>query len=104
MDKTKIDKQLVTFKQRVQAAFKPQKIILYGSYAQNNANEYSDIDILVVSNTFKDMDIDERSTKLYTITQDLHPDFQAHGFTIKEIENALPYSTLGEALRTGVSI
>ena len=34
------------------------------------------------------MDIDERSTKLYTITQDLHPDFQAHGFTIKEIENA----------------
>ncbi len=104
MDKAKIDKQLVTFKQRVEAAFKPQKIILYGSYAQNKTNEYSDVDILVVSNTFKDMNIDERSNKLYAMTQNLHPDFQAHGFTLNEIENASPYSTLGEALRTGVSI
>ena len=31
MDKAKINKQLVTFKQRVEMAFKPQKIILYGS-------------------------------------------------------------------------
>ena len=104
MDRKTIKKPLNQFIKKIVQTVNPDKIILYGSYAQNNANEYSDIDILVVSNTFKDMDIDERSTKLYTITQDLHPDFQAHGFTIKEIENALPYSTLGEALRTGVSI
>jgi len=36
------------------------KIILYGSYARNRAKEYSDIDIAVVSQDFKRLDVFER--------------------------------------------
>jgi predicted nucleotidyltransferase len=33
------------------------KIILFGSYAKGTANEYSDIDIAIISNDFKDMNV-----------------------------------------------
>jgi predicted nucleotidyltransferase len=33
--------------------FKPEKIILFGSYAHNNPNPDSDVDLLVVMNTEK---------------------------------------------------
>ncbi|PIU56035.1 MAG: nucleotidyltransferase domain-containing protein [Chloroflexi bacterium CG07_land_8_20_14_0_80_51_10] len=39
---------------------KVQKIILYGSYACRRATEESDIDLVVVSDNFKDMDLWER--------------------------------------------
>ena len=51
MGKEKIRKQLTLFLRRVQK-FYPQKVILCGSYAQKKANEYSDVDIVVVSDMF----------------------------------------------------
>jgi len=33
--------------------FKPEKIILFGSYAHEKPSEYSDVDILVIMNTRK---------------------------------------------------
>jgi len=36
------------------------KIVLFGSHAQGRADEYSDIDIAVISNSFKDMNLLER--------------------------------------------
>jgi len=32
---------------------KPQKILLYGSYASGNAREDSDIDVIIISEDFK---------------------------------------------------
>ena len=43
---------------------KPQKILLYGSYAKGNPREDSDIDLVVVSDNFKDMNIRERLEKV----------------------------------------
>jgi len=40
------------------------RIILYGSYAKGKPKEYSDIDIAVVSPTFKKLDIFERQEVL----------------------------------------
>ena len=36
------------------------RIVLFGSYAKGNADEYSDIDIAVISNSFIDMNLLER--------------------------------------------
>lgn len=36
------------------------KIILYGSYAKGNPREDSDIDLVVISNDFKNMNLRER--------------------------------------------
>lgn len=38
-----------------------KRIILFGSYARNNAHEWSDIDLALVSDDFKDMGWDDYS-------------------------------------------
>ena len=37
--------------QRIRDRFDPQKIILFGSYARDEATEHSDVDLLVVADT-----------------------------------------------------
>jgi len=46
----KIDKIIQEFKSRIKKIYgnKLQNIILYGSWARNEANEHSDIDLLVI--------------------------------------------------------
>lgn len=50
IDKAKIAKATELLRE----AAKPKKIILFGSYARNEADEGSDIDFLVVEKTVKD--------------------------------------------------
>src|SRR5271169_5328127 len=38
--------------QRLTAAFSPERILLFGSYAKNTADESSDIDLLVVADLY----------------------------------------------------
>lgn len=102
MDKKQIQKQLEIFKKRVNKKFKPAKIILFGSYAKKNADEYSDIDILVISNKFKKMKESERFSQLYKLSEGLYPDINAFGFTPEEIKKTSKLSTLYEALKTGI--
>jgi len=95
MGKEKIRKQLTLFLRRVQK-FYPQKVILCGSYAQKKANEYSDVDIVVVSDMF-----DGRFDELYNLTSDLYPDFQVYGVTSKEMSSMNKLTTLYHAISTG---
>lgn len=37
--------------ERIRAAFHPERIVLFGSYAEGNATEESDVDLLVVADT-----------------------------------------------------
>ncbi|HHT9121064.1 MAG TPA: nucleotidyltransferase domain-containing protein [Candidatus Hypogeohydataceae bacterium YC41] len=49
------------YKQKLEAmGIKVKKIILFGSYASGKAREDSDIDLVVISNNFRDMDLWER--------------------------------------------
>ena len=43
-----------------QHGIKVERIILYGSFAQGNPREDSDIDLVVVSESFQKMDLRER--------------------------------------------
>jgi len=102
MDKKQIQKQLEVFSERVKEKFNPEKIILFGSYARGKANGYSDIDIIVISNKFKEMREDDRFSQLFKTCNDLYPDFHVYGFTPEEVKRASKVSTLYEAVNTGV--
>ncbi|MEK7177826.1 MAG: nucleotidyltransferase domain-containing protein [Patescibacteria group bacterium] len=103
MGKNKIQKQLEVFLERVKK-YNPQRVILCGSYAKNRANEYSDVDIVIVSDAFKGVNEKKRFDDLYKLTNDLYPDFQVHGVTTKEIDSMSKLTTLYDAITNGVVI
>ena len=63
-----------------------QKIILYGSYAKGNPREDSDIDLIVISNDFKDMNLRERLEILGIAAGRVFEPIEALGYTPKEIK------------------
>ncbi len=65
---------------------KVKKIILYGSHAKGKAQEHSDIDLIVVSDDFKDMDIWERMCLLGSARMGIKKPMEILGFTQDEFE------------------
>jgi predicted nucleotidyltransferase len=104
MGTRQIQKPLKRFLARVKARYQPQAVILYGSYARNEAHPASDIDVIVVAASFARLDEEQRFSELYDLTRDLQPDFHVYGFTPAEARRASPLNTLSEALRTGVLV
>lgn len=104
MDAKKIQKQLRVFVKRVQNAYDPERIILFGSYARGEATKYSDVDILVIAKKFKGTDPYERFSKLYDLGKDLDPDFNAFGYTPGELKKSSYVTTVRDAVETGVVI
>ena len=60
MDKTVIDTISKVKQALLHQGFKVNKVILYGSQATGKTEEYSDIDIMVISDDFKGMNILKR--------------------------------------------
>lgn len=50
MDRKQIEKPLKQYVETIKKAVDPEQIILYGSFARNQASEWSDIDVVVVTN------------------------------------------------------
>lgn len=65
---------------------KPQKILLYGSYAKGTAREDSDIDVIVISDDFKKMNLIERLELLGLAAGKVFEPIEAIGYTMEEIE------------------
>ena len=65
--------------------FKPQKILLFGSRARGDHLEESDIDIIVVSDYFKDIPFRERMIQAYGMW-DKAIDLEQVCYTSKEFE------------------
>ena len=80
-----------------------RKIVLFGSYARGNPRDYSDIDLVVVSDEFTDNRW-ENQTKLAEATEsskDYSCIIEPIGYSIKEYEQAEKGSFLGEIKHTG---
>ena len=81
--------------------FRPEIIIVFGSVAKGTADEYSDLDILVVMDT--DMDYYSRSSAIYRAVYKLHIPKDILVLTPEEFEqdkdNALSFTS--EIVRTG---
>ena len=83
---------------------KVEHFILYGSFAQGNPREYSDIDLVVVSESFQKMDLRERLEVLGVGAAKIMKPIEARGYTSKEIELAPKISFLSEILKSGINI
>lgn len=104
MGKRKIQKVLKVFVQRAKKSLEAEKIILFGSYARGKANEYSDIDVIVLSKMFSKIPEEKRLDFLYPLTKGLFPDIHPFGYTSEEFNKVSAFSTLSEARSSGVVI
>ena len=97
----KVEGIIERFKQALNnAGIKPAKIILYGSYAKGNPREYSDIDLIVISEDFEGMNLRERLEILGLAAGKIFEPIEALGYTSKEIESGTKDSFVGEILKS----
>ena len=102
MGKKQAEKYIKEYIARLKPGLSSYKVILYGSFIKGAYKPgESDIDLLVISKGFTNMDDDERLDFLYKNTVGLPLDWHIYGFTPDEIKKISPLNTLSEALRTG---
>jgi uncharacterized protein len=91
----------------VKNVIKPEKVILFGSYAKGMADEESDIDLLIISKDFNGKTSDKRHSllsKAYLNQEKREKSIDYFGITPEEYNNASTLTTLGEAKETGVTV
>ena len=80
------------------------RVILYGSFAKGNQREDSDIDLIIVSQDFQEMNLRERLEVLGIAAARIMKPVEAKGYTPEEIKMTSQVSFLKEILEVGVSI
>ena len=88
MDKGTVLNIVNQFKDNItQKGIHVDRILLYGSYANNMQRQDSDIDIVIVSDSFKDMDYWHRINILADAISDIFQPIEAVGMTNEEWNN-----------------
>jgi predicted nucleotidyltransferase len=79
------------------------KAILYGSYAKGNYNEYSDVDIAIFSESFKDKRFVEITSFLFGLARK-YKDIciEPVGFSVSDLQDNNPF--VKEIINTGREI
>ncbi|MCK5506283.1 MAG: nucleotidyltransferase domain-containing protein [Thermodesulfovibrionia bacterium] len=71
----------------VELGIVPEDIILYGSYAGGNPREDSDIDLIVISDNFAQMNLRERLETLGLAAGKVFEPIEAIGYTEEELKD-----------------
>ncbi len=99
--KNQVRKIINEFVQALEPDIKVERVILYGSYARGKAEDWSDIDVAIVSPTFAKMSqvkvIEEVSRRTIHCDSRLSP----FAYTPSQFDNAPPYLFASEIRRTG---
>jgi predicted nucleotidyltransferase len=82
----------------------PTKIILYGSYATGHPRKDSDIDLVIISENFKDKNLRERLELLGLAAGRVFEPIEAVGYTEGEILSKEKGSFLDEIITKGVVV
>lgn len=103
----KIEPIIDFYLKELKKTIKPEKIVVFGSFASGKADSESDLDLLVISDDFIDKSADERFSVLYQAR--LHPKMRKiamdiFGVTKEEYASASYLTTLGEAKETGITV
>ena len=77
------------------------KIILYGSYARGNPRDHSDVDIAVISPSFKGKKIIEIQEVLATALSKYLSIIEPLGYSSDDFRTAEPETFLGEIKKSG---
>jgi len=97
-------KGIKKFIEELKRDFSISNVVFFGSRAEGNFNEHSDVDLIIVSKDFEKMNFFERVKKMYDYWElDLPVDFIC--YTPKEFNKLKKQiSIVKEALREGVKI
>lgn len=88
----------------IKLGIRPQKIILFGSYANGKPREDSDMDLVVISEDFRNLNLRERLEILGLAAGRVFEPIEALGYTSEEVENVSPVSILNEVLTSGITM
>ena len=105
MDIRKIRKPLSEFVKAIPEDIQVDEVIVFGSYSNGEATQDSDIDVVVISDSFKKMGEDDRLDTLSKAAIEVmdinlnYPPIEPWGFTKEEMEKARPASALGDIWR-----
>lgn len=80
------------------------RAILYGSFAKGNPREDSDIDLIIVSEDFRRMNLRKRLEILGIAAARIMEPVEAKGYTPEEIGRFSRSSFLEEVLKVGISV
>jgi len=92
------------FIMRLKYKINPQSVILFGSQSQDIQTEDSDVDLIVLSNDFLNMDDKKRLDILYEASRFITPDIHPWGFTPKEFNRIDKQSILGDSKTSGIDV
>jgi len=88
--------------QKVSKEIKIEKVILFGSYAKGTTHQYSDVDLAVFSDNFKNSSRIENLKFLILKAMDFDLDLEPQPFTVDDYLN--PEGFVEEIIRTGIEI
>ncbi|MDD2482339.1 MAG: nucleotidyltransferase domain-containing protein [Lutispora sp.] len=78
------------------------KVIIFGSYAKGTTHKYSDVDIAIFSDYFKDMSRIDGIYFLLLNAVDYEIDLEPQPFTMDEYNQ--PVGLVSEIIRTGIEL
>ena len=81
------------------------KAILFGSYAYGQPHDFSDVDVIIISEHFCDVPYIHRLEQLSLLAWESEAgDIEALGYTPEEFEQASDLSLLGEVRERGIVV
>lgn len=90
-----VKKNLIIYLGKLKTKIAVDKAYLVGSWAKNQAKKDSDVDLLILSAAFSNLDQDERLRILYHYTTGIDFDLHIHAVTPEEFKNASKLTSLG---------
>jgi predicted nucleotidyltransferase len=75
------------------------RLILFGSHAKGTATQYSDIDLIVVSNDFANMNFEQRCSVLGWAIADIMEPIEPLAYTPEEFLQLSPFNVIGSIVR-----
>jgi len=107
MDIKKVKPIINLYLKELKRTIRPDKVIVFGSYAKGKATPESDLDMVVISKDFTNITHDKRFSLLSQARR--HPKtrkiaMDIFGYTPKEYDSASLLTTLGEVKETGVTV
>ena len=88
----------------LQKGIRVEAVILYGSYANTNPHEWSDIDLAIISPDFEGKSLPERQRTISKLTFERVSRIEPIGYPSSEYHNPGRHSFLREIIRTGRAV
>lgn len=91
MDKKQALEIAKKYAEVVAKEFDPKEVLLFGSYLDGTPHEYSDIDIAVIFDEYKDNDLWSATSRMYNICRDVNMYIEPHLMELKHDESGFAH-------------